>query len=243
MAIYSGKPREIKFLLIEVEMCNINRKHLKQFEKWLYWKMSKSSRKNGEPSVMGAFSSKKNPTIIGIGNEPDTSQHFHPWFGSSQNAANKIHMHETDCQHDEFWRHGAIWTDLPLETKQEGEHQQPERLLQMEDNGQSSCKVNLDAHCWPRSHCTALLGWMYKILMAQYVSMVRLSCDHRAQLRGCAFKRSIFRSNVTQENLLWQVAPVWIFWCLIATEHTLSCFSFIKALPGFPSSSWLCVFR
>lgn len=163
MAIYSSKPREIKFLLIEPEIRNINRKHLKQFENWLYWKMSKSSCKNGEPSVVGAFSSKKKK--IGVGNKPNTSQHFHPWFGSSWNAASKIHMHETDCQHDEFWRHGAIWTDLPLETKQAGTHQHPERLLQTGRPGRAPERwtLMLIADHWPCSHHTALLGWMYRI--------------------------------------------------------------------------------
>lgn len=59
MAIYSGKPREIQLLLIELEIYTTNRKHLEQLENWLYWKMSKRSRKNGEPSVMAAFPSKK----------------------------------------------------------------------------------------------------------------------------------------------------------------------------------------
>lgn len=126
---------------------------------------------------MGAFSNEK---FIGVGNEPKTSQHFHPWFGSSsQNAANKIHMHETDCQHSELWRHRAIWIDLPLETRQAGTQPVPretfavgEYWLELSDDERGCSSVTTDPSSWH----AALLGWCTRYPVP-YLSTVRLNCD------------------------------------------------------------------
>lgn len=200
-SIYSSKPKEIKFLLTELELRNSHRKNLKQFENWLYWKISESGCKNRESSVMGAFSSKK---FIGIGNEPNTSQHLHPWSGSSsQNAANKIHTHETDCQRGELWRHRAIWTDLPLETRQAGTQPTPRETsadrgyrLKLSDDEPECSSVTTELSSWP----AVLPGWMYEIPGS--ASEHSETKPRHTQLQRPGFKRSIVRSSVTQKKLV-----------------------------------------
>lgn len=100
----------------------------------------------------------------------------------------------------------------------------------------------LIADHWPCSRRGALLGWMNKIpgsVSESGETELWPSCT----APGICLQKKHLQEQLTEENFTWQGAPVWIFWCLIATEHTRSRFSLVRALPGLPSSSWLHVVR